>query len=415
MNKFYVMKNSLQRLIPWTWAFVWFMLPFSLKGSMAAIWLFSLLIISNIFYDRPVFKKAQITLAILPMGLFLWYLISGLLQSSLTELMPFMERKASLMFIPILMLLSQNIKGISLKWAMRGFMAGLLLAGLHLLIRAAILFLSGKEMIEWTYHGFTQPYALGAIYFSWYLLISVAYLILADGDSLIARYKTILIVFFSLLILMASSKLFVTLLIPLLIWHLVKLKLNRRQYILVSMVIMLIMISGARPFLNRLEEVRNFNQDLILQDRYEYNSPLDGISLRLIQWRLGLEIISEHNAWISGVGITETQNLLNSKYVEYNLYTGNEELGDKGYLDYNYHNQFIETMLSAGIVGLGILLLIIIATFTYYRNMLVFPLISILITILFFFTESVLERQAGILVFTMMITFAPEHKNNTIR
>jgi O-antigen ligase len=183
---------------------------------------------------------------------------------------------------------------------------------------------------------------------------------------------------------------------------------------LVALVMLLLVISGARPFLHRMDEIRHFNTAIVFQDKYEYDSPLDGISLRLIQWRFGLEIISEQNAWISGVGITESQKLLNTKYLEYNLYTGNEELGDTGYIDYNFHNQYVETLLSTGITGLLMLILIIIATFTFYRKSLVFPALSILITVLFFFTESVLERQAGILVFSMMITFAPKNKNSMI-
>ena len=47
-----------------------------MKGSMLAIWIFSLLVIISVFLQSPVITKGQVRVATLPGLLFLWYLIS---------------------------------------------------------------------------------------------------------------------------------------------------------------------------------------------------------------------------------------------------------------------------------------------------------------------------------------------------
>lgn len=67
--------------------------------------------------------------------------------------------------------------------------------------------------------------------------------------------------------------------------------------------------------------------------------------------------------------------------------------------DLNHHNQFIETLVSTGIIGLFVLIASFIVAFWKSRR----NIFSILIMGLFFFNflfESILEKQAGILLFT---------------
>jgi len=61
-------------------------------------------------------------------------------------------------------------------------------------------------------------------------------------------------------------------------------------------------------------------------------------------------------------------------------------------------------LVGTGIPGLIILLLIIIFIFFTDKNELFFPTAVYLIIILFFITESVLERQAGIVFFCLVWT-----------
>jgi O-antigen ligase len=88
------------------------------------------------------------------------------------------------------------------------------------------------------------------------------------------------------------------------------------------------------------------------------------------------------------------------------MYTGNPSRGDHGFIGYNTHNQFLETLLKTGLPGLIALLLV---CFTLIRMAIQKKqretgfIIGLLLVWLF--TEAVLERQYGILVFTFFPLF----------
>jgi O-antigen ligase len=378
---------------------------------MLAVWIFTLLVILSVLFQRPVISRDQLRIILLPVLLFLWYLISWILNGFSGPGYDEMISKSALIMLPLLLLLSQNMKGVDLVHAMRGFILALMLSGIHLLLRAILLSLSGYDMKEWAYHGFTAPYESGAIYYSWYVSIALLYILFGRKDPVIWKFRSYLIPFFLLLLMAAASKLFIVIMIPVLIWYFIRRSPAGRYKWLVMVVISLIILGGAFPVSYRLQELKTFDSEIVFQDQYAYDTPLNGITLRLIQWRLGAEIIQEENLWLIGAGPGNGQELLDRKYVEYGLYAGNEELGDSGYLGYNFHNQYIETLVETGLPGLILLLLLLAGAALFYKKLLIFPKVVFLVTILFLLTESVLERQAGILVFSMLIAFAPAGEN----
>lgn len=342
---------------------------------------------------------------ILPALLFFWYLVTSMLQSPWAEVTPHIERKSALVLIPVLLLLAQSIDGVNLKWAMRGFISGLLISGIHMIVLATLSIFKGMSLEHWTYHAFTSPYHIGAIYYSWYLAIAILYLIFSSKDPLFEKNKLFIMLFLLILLLLSSSKLFIILTVPIVIWKLIAMMETTKGRLIAGTLIAAVLLLGSIPFIHRVNEISKIDKEVIFMEEYSYDTELNGITLRFIQWRLGIEIMGEQKAWIFGVSLADSQKLLNKKYKEYGLYTGNEDLGDSGYLDYNYHNQYIESMLASGVAGLTILLMILMVAIINYQKMLIFPRVVFLITAMFFMTESVLERQAGILVFCMMICF----------
>jgi O-antigen ligase len=237
------------------------------------------------------------------------------------------------------------------------------------------------------------------------------YLIFSYQTPKLNYVRNAAILFLLVLLLMSSSKLFVLLMIIPLVWYFLQKLHSRKNHIISLALVILILIIGGRPVMDRFANLQNIDFKVISEESYSYDTPLNGISLRLIQWRLAFEILEENDAWIIGLGQSNTQDILDDKYREVGLYTGNDELNDKGYLGYNFHNQFVETMVSSGSIGL-ILLLFLIILVVAKRKMLIFPNAVLLITILFFISESVIERQAGILVFSIIICYAPHIENN---
>ena len=114
--------------------------------------------------------------------------------------------------------------------------------------------------------------------------------------------------------------------------------------------------------------------------------------------------MDDENAWLTGTGLGSRQQVLNSYYLRYGIYTGNPDLGDGGYLGYNFHNQYLEVMVGTGIPGLILLLFIIALKFLMQRGKLFFPSMVYIVLLIFFITESVLERQAGIVFFCLVWT-----------
>jgi O-antigen ligase len=96
-----------------------------------------------------------------------------------------------------------------------------------------------------------------------------------------------------------------------------------------------------------------------------------------------------------GSGLHNSQEDLNNKYKEYNLYPG--------FLNYNYHNQYIQIFAELGIVGLILFLMILFVILKEVINTKDYFLFSfIIITLAVCITETFLWRQRGMVFFIII-------------
>ena len=127
-------------------------------------------------------------------------------------------------------------------------------------------------------------------------------------------------------------------------------------------------------------------------------------SIRIGIYDCVFEILNEH--WLFGVGVGNTQTQLNDCYQE-----KSDVLLQKLY---NSHNQFFDIWLKTGIFALLIFFGFLVFHFrraVIHRN---YFLISLLIYFLIiFFTENLLSRQTGIILFFFLIPFF-SHKMATL-
>jgi len=105
-------------------------------------------------------------------------------------------------------------------------------------------------------------------------------------------------------------------------------------------------------------------------------------SVRIEIWKQALSLIKEKP--IFGYGTGDVKDVLIEKYIEFDLKSAVEH-------KYNTHNQFLQILISSGIVGL---LLFLIALY-YGFNLNPFFLNFIIITSLYMSVESILENQSG--------------------
>ena len=224
-------------------------------------------------------------------------------------------------------------------------------------------------------------------------------------DSFTTSFQKYAIVIFLLLLLfLLASKM---ILLPGLFLLAIKYRRNLFTFLpknkLVVPILFILFLLLLVPVLQRFKDILNPRIDIVMNDKFNYDSPLNGLNLRIIQARFGIEILNDNEAWLFGVGIDKAQELLNDKYVNYGLHTGYNDDFDKGYLDYNFHNQYIETAVRSGLLGLFSLLAMVflLIIIIIKRQTFVFGW-ELILLLLFFITESVLERQIGIVYFCLI-------------
>ncbi len=157
------------------------------------------------------------------------------------------------------------------------------------------------------------------------------------------------------------------------------------------------------PISYRFNDIMHNNMIVMQQKRFEPRFYFNGVAFRLLQWRFVKEIIQEHKAWVMGVTPAGAQPLLNQKYLQANMYAGKPGTPDHGYQGYNTHNEWLESFLQTGIVGLlaffGICFsMIAMAIRQKSRTLWAIALLVLAYSI----QEAVLETQYGQVVFLFL-------------
>ena len=139
--------------------------------------------------------------------------------------------------------------------------------------------------------------------------------------------------------------------------------------------------------------------------KYE-NNDKTSTGIRTILWTNSLELI--HKSPYFGHGIGDAQDILSEKLREKNFI----EISNK---KSNCHNQYLQFLLSIGIFGLSIFLYTIVYCFKQfkkYNNTLGF--IVLLFFLLIFLFESFLDRQNGIILFSLFMSIVVSYNNINI-
>ena len=275
-----------------------------------------------------------------------------------------------------------------------------------------LIFLSYILFFTWHFH---------AVFYSYYVFLGLLLIVFfLNQKKLDGKQKGLLI--FSLIILttglvVAASKnvMLVTLLI-FIIWFGKKmltrnLKLNEIGFLIVITVGSMIAIYQLESVKNRvveltqlngienLDKVKNDNY-LVLEDILEFN----GTSLRLTLWYIGVRELDKKDSWLLGLTPGDQKQLLNAEFERVGIHPH--------YYGYNLHNQFVQTLVESGIVGL---LIYLIWQLLYFiksiksRNYLLLSFIAAFF--IFQQTESIIERSKGIVFFVFFLILLQQVKS----
>jgi O-antigen ligase len=264
------------------------------------------------------------------------------------------------------------------------------------------------------YHELASPLSGHAIYLS--ILVTIAILFLVESffstPALPNRSIAIcLVVFLLMFMMLLSSKLVLIFLFAYLFLMLTRLfHFNHFKRMTVvgsfSILILLIvlMLGTNNPVSRRFYDVIDGRLSMAWQNNFTPGDYFNGLQFRLLQWKLVPEILAERNRWMRGVGTGDAQDALNDKYLSRHMYAGDPDRGKKGYLAYNTHNQFLQTLLQTGIFGLVVLLLLISCLARIAWDAIdKLPKAYTCLLIVWLFTEAPLETQYGII----LISFFP--------
>lgn len=225
------------------------------------------------------------------------------------------------------------------------------------------------------------------IYISSYFAIALFFLLYSNVTSKTISYILFLVIFAGLLILSRKGSIIAFLVCTTIFFLSQKMKGYWLKGILIIMFVFIGMIF--------IPEIKNRFFELLSVDRIVENTETS-TGIRYIIWKSSIQLVE--NAAFFGYGIGDVQDVLNESYIA----QGYKKLAVD---TYNAHNQYIQIALTAGLTGLLIFLasnIILYRQFIKSKNSQ--GLLVLTFFLMVFLTESYLERQNGIIMYSFIMS-----------
>ncbi len=326
------------------------------------------------------------------------------------------EVKITLLFVPIALYYSPYLNRDFRNTIMPYYILLLSMVMVFCLGAAAQKYMVGHDISVFFHYALVSPFNLHAIYFSIFTFVALIYQL--DGvrkqKYLLNRFFHFFVItwFIVFIILLASKMVIIFTFFSILIY----LRLSRKRAgifktgfvlpVAISAIIITTLTLTSNPVSSRFKDIFHGKIDLIEQDRFTPGVYFNGVQFRLLQWKLVAEILYENNAWLLGVSPGDAQHFLDQKYSSLNMYVGNQSPKSHGYLRYNTHNEFLESTLQNGIVGLIVFLIIcigLIRMMIQADNTDLWIIGTLLLV--YCFLESIFQTQYGVLIFSFYPLF----------
>lgn len=328
--------------------------------------------------------------------------------------------KSALLFIPLCFYCCDYINHSRFRKLMTVYIAMLIIVISWCLVTAFIKYRFYHEPITvFFYHSLVSSLGHHAVQFSILVFAALIYLLQSadDGIYIVNRIIHFIIVVYLIgSILLLSSKLVIIFTAGYLFYYLfttIKKITSTRITIAIAIITGLLFASiiffTDNPISRRFSDIMHGNISIVEQESFTPANYFNGVQFRLLQWRFVKEILQENKAWVFGVSPGDAQNLLNQKYIATHMYTGAPGRPGLGYLGYNTHNEFLESLLQTGIIGLLCFILIcfeMIKMAIRQKHRLLWAITILLIA--YAFNESVFETQYGLIIFIFLPLFFTE-------
>jgi O-antigen ligase len=304
-----------------------------------------------------------------------------------------LEVKLSLFIFPILFA-TRPLSSLRLDRLAVSFVLGCSLASVLILVRAVFLYVYDHEN-NFFYERFS--YFMHPSYFSMYLNLAFVFLLFAAASGKAGNSKgwLLLMPLIVLVVVLLSSKLGLLSLVLIGVAWLCRMMILKKK-VLAGLLSLAFLFVGLFVLLRFSPEIsgRLTNAVNALSEKHVDKTNPESTAVRLLIWGAAAEVIREHP--LIGAGTGDAKDVLLQKY-------GEEGITGALKNNLNAHNEYIQVTVALGAFGLVLLLLIQVGSlaigFKEHKPMLV---CFVLLTMLNFLPESMLETQAGVIFYAFM-------------
>ena len=393
---------------------VTFPLPYKVANlgivALALFW-----IIQKVTIERkPSYKfdsKSEKWIFFSCIGFFLLQIVSLAYTSDFNNGVKNIESKLSFLIFPLILFDLRPSFRECLVW-LKAFVYSMAVCTIVLLTQSISHYFSEGTLL--TYHDFTSSLAFHAVFYSYYIFLSVIISARFIQNKLLVSYEKVLFViglllsFMGLLISASKNVLIVTslFLVVGVFIRLLKHKIGWKEVLVVFLIgaASVYGISKVPAVKSRIVELTQLNgmenlekvkrgEFIVEEDIWQFN----GTSLRITLWYVAWKKILKDDVLWLGYSPGDRRAEMNEEFYEIGL--------NPWYKNYNIHNQFIQVLAELGLLGLSLYLILHVSLFVAslkQRNVL---LGAFLIGFTIFqLTESVIERNKGDCIFCILFT-----------
>jgi O-antigen ligase len=350
-----------------------------------------LLLITSLFNNR--FNQLRGKNILLFTSIYLLYLFGLLYSSNLDCGLNDLVGKLSLFVFPIIFFISNINFNSKLDVILRSFVEGVLVSGIISVFVSIVKFYYTLDA-SWFFYANVSAF-LHSSYFAMYAsfaILIIYYFVFKDAlqTKKSTLIKLIQLLFLSLLIILSCSK---AGLLSLLFIHFgaIGYWLIKRKAYLKGSLVFVVFFCLLSLFYFQSSTLKNRVDEVFSVSSSGDTSSGSSTAVRIDIWKASIDLIKKKPFF--GYGTGDVENILVEKYKQEGL----SVIAEK---KLNAHNQFLQTSIAIGLVGTLVLILIfIIPLFYAVRDRKYMYVFFILLIILNLLSESMLERQMGVVFY----------------
>jgi O-antigen ligase len=336
----------------------------------------------------------------------LLYILSFLWSIDVSTTINAISVKFPILIFPIIFFLAPSPTKKTVSNIFKLFIVVLIMVDLYCFFKSYQHFLLYHDIEVFFYHKLSNNADLNAIYLSAFNVIAL--LVIFTGKVILRFAAKALwsLIPLAVLFLLFSKMVVISFVVVLIIIKLLFTQKYRKLFVLGFLaLITLSFVLGfsSKIIRNRVNEVFQAEINKAFNSNNLNDLKVDGISIRVFQYRALLELIREDpNRILLGYGLKAHKQKLNEKYFKYNIFTGTKDA--KGIYGLDFHNQYLCSFLAIGLLGTLLLIYFIIRIlFLALRTKDVTLFSVILFFALAFLTEMYLESQRGVVLFLTVL------------